>query len=620
MEVYSFMAKRLVWLAVSCLMVLSLVAASCTSDTSDTTTKDTDTGTEKVVVKETTTGTTTTPDIEEKIPVSTDEPEYGGTLSVVYGLDIMGFDSLTAPAYWDVAGHITHDTLLEGDWAKGPAGTGEFSWRTNDVYRWDSKAGAIAESFEIVEPGHLVFKIRQGIHYSVNPNSEASKLVNGRQLTAQDVVWNINRWKTGENSQIARSAPVMMQNLEVELVDSSTVSVKFPPSESIWAASYLVDWNALYPPEVIEKYGGHTEWQNSVGTGPYMITDYVRSSVISFKRNPNYWQLDPVGPGKGNQLPYVENVKYMIIADASTVESAIRTGQIDVQFNISIDALESITAHAPELIVAQYIPAAASSIAGNIQKTESPFSNLKVRQALTMAIDYQSIIDDLYHGKAELPSFPITPEPELANAYLTLDEAPQSVRELFTYNPTRAKELLTEAGYPSGFKTSIICTNPAVDYLSIVAAMWDQIGVTLEIEPVETGAYNSYWASRTFPDFLYGLQPSSGTYVRMLAIRGTSVGANLSFVDDPRVNEAKDKMWEAFAIGNQSEVDRVFKDLMPYVIEQCWAIQSPVPYVHTVWWPWLKNYHGEYSPGVCDEFRWAKYVWIDTDLKRSMGY
>jgi peptide/nickel transport system substrate-binding protein len=59
---------------------------------------------------------------------------------------------------------------------------------------------------------------------------------------------------------------------------------------------------------------------------------------------------------------------------------------------------------------------------------------------------------------------------------------------------------------------------------------------------------------------------------------------------------------------------------MPYVLEQAWCVQSPVPNTYTVWWPWIKGYHGEYSPGICNEFRWAKYIWIDQELKKSMGY
>ncbi len=610
------MTKKIVWLVVSCLMVLSLLVASCSSDEKEP--AETENGNQSPTTETEPEG----PDIGEgKIPVTTDEePQYGGTLSLIYGLDIMGYDPLTTPDYWDVAGHITHDELLEGDWSKGPAGTGEFTWKTNDVYRWDSKSGALAESFEILSPGHMIFHIRQGVHFGLNPDSEASRLVNGRELTGEDVYWNIDRWITGEGSQIARSARTMAESIEYNLLDEWTLELKVPVEESIYLAAYLVDWNAIWPKEVIETYGTITDWQNSVGTGPYFITDYTRSSAVTFEKNPNYWETDPVGAGKGNRLPYIDTVKYLIIPDLSTQEAAVRTGQVDAHFGITLDTIQNITSTASDIIVAKQIPAAAYSIAMHTDDPDSPFGKKEVRQALQMAINYDEIIEDFYQGEAEIPSYPITPEPELAAAFLSLDEAPKSVNDLYTYNPDMAKQLLTDAGYPKGFSATITCVNPNVDYLSIVAAMWDEIGVTLNINPLETGAYNSMWAARNYEGLFYTLQPSSGTYVRMLALTGSSVGGNLSFVDDAQVNQAKTDMLAAFAAGDQEEVDRIHKALMPYVMEQAWAIPSPAAYTFTAWWPWLKGYHGEYSNGICNEFRWSKYAWIDQALKKSMGF
>ena len=606
------------WLVVvSCLMVFTLILVSCSSTTTETITEEEENG--EVIITETETGGTETEEVEET-PTSSNEPLYGGTLSVVLNGDIMGFDELTTPDYWDVAGHLTCDELLEGDWASGPAGKGEFSWATNDVYRWDSKSGALAESFEIIAPGDMIFHIRQGVNYGLNPNSEASKLVAGRQMTGDDVYWNITRWIYGEGSQVARSARTMVDTIDITQLDDWTIQITVPTDQAIYLASYLVDWCSVYPPEVIETYGDMNDWENNVGTGPYFITDYVRSSVVTFKRNLNYWQTDPVGPGMGNQLPYAENVKYLILADASTREAAVRTGQIDVYFGVTVDALENLTGTAKDLVIKQGIPAAGISIGMRTDKAELPFSKKEVRQALMMAIDYNTIIEDYYNGEAELPAFPITPEPELMGTYLTLEEAPEVVRELFSYNPEKAKQLLSAAGYPDGFKTSIICTNPMVDYLSIIKDMWAQINVDLEIVTEEIGAYNGRWASRNYDEMFNTLWPSSGTYVRMLALTGTGVGQNLSFVNDPKVNETKSKMLDAFAAGDQATVDSLFKNLLPYVLEQAWCIQSPVPYTYAVWWPWIKGYNGEYSPGICNEFRWAKYIWIDQDLKKSMGY
>ena len=133
------MRKKILWMLVSCLMVLSLIMASCGPAEEEA---EVEVGEEEVEVGEV--EVAEEEEEEEAVAEGPEVPQYGGTLALVIGGDIMGFDEATTPDYWDNAGHLTHDELLEGDWAKGPAGTGQFTWKTNDVYRWDSKSGALA--------------------------------------------------------------------------------------------------------------------------------------------------------------------------------------------------------------------------------------------------------------------------------------------------------------------------------------------------------------------------------------------------------------------------------------------------------------------------------------------
>jgi peptide/nickel transport system substrate-binding protein len=86
----------------------------------------------------------------------------------------------------------------------------------------------------------------------------------------------------------------------------------------------------VWPKEWLQKYGLGNEWNEQVGTGPYYVTDWVNNSVLSLKRNDNYWEKNPVGPGKGDQLPYMEAIKYYIIPDGSTQLASMRTGKADM--------------------------------------------------------------------------------------------------------------------------------------------------------------------------------------------------------------------------------------------------------------------------------------------------
>jgi len=74
-----------------------------------------------------------------------------------------------------------------------------------------------------------------------------------------------------------------------------------------------------------------------VGTGPFIVTDFVTDSSVTAVKNNKYWMKNPVGPGKGDQLPYVERVKVMIVPDASTRYAALRTGKVDHIVPISYD-------------------------------------------------------------------------------------------------------------------------------------------------------------------------------------------------------------------------------------------------------------------------------------------
>ena len=92
---------------------------------------------------------------------------------------------------------------------------------------------------------------------------------------------------------------------------------------------------------------------------------------------------------------------------------------------------------------------------------KAPFSDKRVRRALFMATDFESIKKDLFGGTADIVTWPMTPVREYKEAFLSLDEAPASVKELYTYNVDKAKKLLSDAGYPNGFKVTVTSRNLA---------------------------------------------------------------------------------------------------------------------------------------------------------------
>ncbi len=605
--------KRTRLFLVSLVTLIFLVLASCNGGSTTTTTS------QPTATTKTTAATTKT-----TTAVLDTKPQYGGTITVWRNGDILGFDEAFNPVWICVTNHLTNDELLTGDWAKGPAGDNSYTWLSNGNYAWASKGASVAEAWEIIEPGHMTFQLRKGINYGLNPDSAASRLVNGREVTSDDAAYSINRMLTEPTSYWKTAGPAWSASLKVTVIDKYNIDVAGSnvPDHAYNMASYLVDFLSIIPQEVVAKYGDMRDWRNSVGSGPYFLTDFVSNSSASFKKNPDYWRTDPVGPGKGNQLPYADGVKVLIIPDTSTAISALRTGKIDILSGQTFDDAQNIRSISPQLNELAFTPAGAFHVYMRTDKQDQPYKDIRVRHALMYATDFDTIVNDLMDGEAEKQSWPITPMPDFKDAYLPLDEAPEAVQDLYKYNPEKAKELLAEAGYPDGFKANIVvyATAANTDYVSVIKDMWQKVNVELTINPVEFGVYNTRWAQRNYDELFYAGQASSGTYRRCTNYVGTGVGWNLSWVNDPKAVETRDQMVSLFNSGDDVSTDKLNREFMSYVLEQAWVIPTPVQEQSTFWWPWIKGYHGELSPGIINEWQETMYLWVDQGLKKKMGY
>ena len=161
----------------------------------------------------------------------------------------------------------------------------------------------------------------------------------------------------------------------------------------------------------------------------------------------------PVGPGKGNQLPYLDGVKLIIITDQSTRMAGIRTGKVDYCGAVNWEDIPTLKQENPEL---QYIEVYKGSDGVTHMRTDKePFNDIRVRKALFRATDFYDIRQNLAGGKGNIITWPICYYKEYKDAYLPLEESSDAVKELYTYDPDAAKQLLAEAGYPEGFKTKV---------------------------------------------------------------------------------------------------------------------------------------------------------------------
>ncbi|MDP6501033.1 MAG: ABC transporter substrate-binding protein [Dehalococcoidales bacterium] len=612
------MNRKISWMVMSGLMALSLVMAAC----GPAVVEEEKEKEKKVVtaVEEKQKEEEQKEEAVEEEVVDPDKPRYGGTLLLSRTSDPRTFDALEP----------VQEPLWRGDWAKGMAGgygTGETDWRTwNDIF--ELKKGALAESVEWTvdeekDEGTIVYTIRQGVHWALNPDSEASRLVGGREVTADDIIFQLKRLQTDPKSYVYRVSPEV-RDAKITKTGPWEITVEARLEDLVSTLSRLTNGFSArgkpVPPEVIEKYGDMEDWRNNVGAGPFFLKDYVAGSALLLDRNPNYWEKDPVGPGKGNQLPYLDHVQYLIIPDTSTMHAALRTGKIDRLSGVSMEDAVGLRQTAPGLVEVAAGSGKVSPITMRTDLEELPFSDVRVRRAMHMAIDFESINQGLYGGNGRYPTFPFGLDETYSEIYLGLDdpEFPESEKELFSHNPEKAKQLLAEAGYPDGFKTSLILTgNAEIDYYSIIKDYFAKVGIDMTLDVRESGVRSSIRSRRTHPEMITsGSGPAFGFYL-LWQLTGEG-GPNTSMIDDPVVNAAAAEIRRA-AITDTPKAMRLVKELMPYVYSQAWAIGAPESPRFTFWWPWVKNYSGEDHVGKISQ-NWPMWLWIDQEMKESMGY
>jgi len=293
------MTKKILLLLVSCLMVLSLVIASC-GDKEETPT------TEKPTTNVGETGPTA------DVVVDENKPQYGGTLTILRNSDLTTWNpgAVTCSGA-DGPASFAIEQILGITFEKGPAGTGETNF-IGGVEDYRYLGGNLAESFETPEVGVWVLNIRDDVYFYNHPDQAASKLVGGRKMTAEDVAYSIEYMRDNPTSSSMCSEPELMNNVTVEITGEWQVTVRTPKAATTGYLWIMGGGGVQYvwPKEFLEQYATSNNWYDIVGTGPYMFDDYVTGSIAKLVRNPNYWAKNPIGPGKGDQLFYIENINY----------------------------------------------------------------------------------------------------------------------------------------------------------------------------------------------------------------------------------------------------------------------------------------------------------------------
>ncbi len=197
---------------------------------------------------------------------------------------------------------------------------------------------------------------------------------------------------------------------------------------------------------------------------------------------------------------------------------------------------------------------------------------------------------------------------------------PDSVKALFTYNPDQARKLLAEAGYPNGFSFKVMvcsCNADHMGLLPLVAAWLKQVGVKVEIQPMEYAAFVSAMTART-TTASYLLNSSHTNPVTSIR-DGFTTGQqrNASGWSDPEFDQ---RVEDAYDEPDLNKRQAIVRELTRDILDKAPYIWLPTPYAYTAWWPWVRNYGAGLAGSAVRPGPVYARIWIDQDMKKAMGH
>jgi len=478
---------------------------------------------------------------------------------------------------------LYYDPIFQNDWS---VDRNEFSYKVSGFTPVEYMAPSLVESWEMPNMQTVILHINQGINW------QDKAPVNGREFTAYDVEKHYHRM-LGNGSGFTKPSPVWAINIgswkEVVARDKYTVQITFKAEVNPFGLLSVTEqcyWNYVVAPEVVKEYGNARDWKNAVGTGPYLLTDYVANVSMNFNKNTKYWGHDERYPD--NQLPYVDSIKALLIPDITTAIAALRTGKIDIITAVPWQNADMLKQSEPNLQLVT-IPTAGWEV--DMRCDTAPFTEIKVRKALQMSIDRPTLAKSIYKGYAEGIPCSLN-NPAIKGYAYDYKDWSQELKDEYSYNPTKAKALLAEAGFPNGFKTNIIASSSSeLDILQAIKFYLLEIGVDAEIKTMDLTTFRSYTGAGKHDQMVFAQYVGyTNTPEKNLSQR----------VDSPsEYTKAKDPVYiemynELRRTAKTEDVMAISRNMEKYALEKHWSVMTFPIYSFNILTPSVKGYSGEF--------------------------
>jgi peptide/nickel transport system substrate-binding protein len=437
--------------------------------------------------------------------------------------------------------------------------------------------GDLAESWTQPSETTWIFTLRRGVRFHPRPP------VNGRELTAEDVRYSVERFLT---APVSPNAPMLRAVDKVEALDRYTV--KFTLKEPFaWFLDMIANPMAvaITARECVEKFGDLKKPEAVIGTGPFMLEAYKPNVSITLVRHPGYFV-----PG----LPHIDRVELLVDEDNASRMAGFLAGKYDLGWEASgtinrtdwLQIKDTLRQKRPGLQTAEF----ASNVVNDLSmRTDGrPFSDVRVRQAISLAIDRQAIIDTALEG-AGIVNPPIAAA--LTDWALPIKELGEGAR-YYRHDPAEARRLLAAAGYPQGFPGSVCFatygSTVLVDTMQLVLRQLKDVGIDARLDQKEYGAYVATCRLGKFESMGFGpltpfLEPDNFVYGQY----ATGEPRNRSHVNDPVLNDLLVRQRRTADVGKRRDL---LHEVQRHLARQQYYVHTPSPIYIGVWDGALKNY------------------------------
>lgn len=340
-----------------------------------------------------------------------------------------------------------------------------FEWTITPNAKGELISG-LAESWTLSPDGKTwTYKIRKGI-----------KFHNGDEMTAEDVKFSVERYMKPESKN--PWAPMYRKTIDrIETPDPYTMVIH----AKIVDAPFAITGFGMFvlPKKYIEEKGEKYFQENPIGTGPWKFVKRDPGASIEYEAVPNHWRITPA----------FQKLIIKLVPEESTRIAMLKRGEVDV-IEISLDAVDEVKASGFELRYGINPNQVGMSFPATYLDTGQPVMDVRVRKALSLAIDREEMAATFFKGQAT-PSIIRSMSPHTWGFDPSWKPDP--------YDPTRAKQLLAEAGYPNKFKDPVITVWARKvmgagwldKWSEIIAGYWEAVGVKTKVTPIDNAALTS---------------------------------------------------------------------------------------------------------------------------------